>query len=686
MQKEIFEREKNSLIEILENIQDRVILSRLLYEEISNKLNTENSKYLLQMRDMNLNELSIENKLILENEQQNLFNIKLELEVLNKNINIYDKMKNNPYFAKIKFLAEDRDKPEKYYIGLNSLTKPDSNEFLILDWRSPIASLFYDYEIGNAKIVTSKSELNCVLQLKRQLKIEKSELIYYFDTNISIEDEILKDQLAKNTSAKLKNIVQTIQKNQNKIIRSSENNSILVAGVAGSGKTVIAMHRVAFLLYKLKDKIYSNQIMFISPNSVFSNYISSVLPELNEVDIEKIELDYIAIKSLGNIAQIETKIEQVDRLIENPDDILDFNIKSSLNFFQSLMRFCKENITNKFNCEEFKIDGIVISSKKINDLYFNTYQNQNNFDKICNIVDALVDYYFYKIKNLQKINAIRQEIFNNLYKMFPEKNCVKLYMEFCKENKISFNLNYNKLKNEDAFAILLIKIELWGLKKFKQIKHLIVDELQDYSPVQLYIINYLFNCNKTLLGDYNQAILEQQSPEAIFSELNIIKMNKCYRQTKEIAMFSNYIGNVCDCEIIERSGDLPELKIIKKSDDLLVQIKKYFTNFQNSGYTNIAIITKSSKKAEKLKKTLQFQINKLKKNIDSNIMILSAFSCKGLEFDATIIVNIEDYTDNYFDRKLLYIACSRALHNMILIGNNTADYVKNYFDNIKEKQ
>ena len=212
-------------------------------------------------------------------------------------------MIDSPYFAKIDILPKDTNEKEKYYIGMQTLNN-EKNDFVVLDWRSPIASVFYDYQVGPAKIISDNSSLDIDLINKRQFKILNSKLKYYFDTNIAIEDELLQDALGQNNSNSMKSIVQTIQSEQNAIIRSPEGVNLVVNGVAGSGKTAIALHRIAYLLYKLKGKLSSDSVLVLSHNNAFSSYISQVLPELAEQDVRKVILDVLCSKNLAYIASI----------------------------------------------------------------------------------------------------------------------------------------------------------------------------------------------------------------------------------------------------------------------------------------------------------------------------------------------------------------------------------------------
>lgn len=689
MNKEEFIKEEQYLNNTIEILDDKIILANLLLDKFDERIAEENKKYLEQMRNMNLSDLSIENTITLQNDQRNLENMQGEYFAFKKDKEIFTKMKDNPYFAKIDFKAEDSSNFESYYIGLNSLTT-DSNEFVIIDWRSKISSLFYDYELGKAKLETNSGFLNCDLKNKRQFKIIDGKLKYYFDTNINIQDDILMDTLANTTNNKMKNIVQTIQKEQNSIIRANENTSIIVQGVAGSGKTAIAMHRVAYLLYRLRNKIKSTNIKLISPNNAFSSYISTILPELHEEDIEKIQLDKICQRELRKTCIVEPKFEQIERIINNETEFNEYNLKISEDFCNKLTDYTHKKVLSSFNCEDFELFFEKIDGKQINQWFLDRYKDKNIFDRITLICDAVIDTYFFKVKNQKRIFNLKKDIFCKLYENLKYKNVVKIYKDFLELNGLELTLVSNKVKNEDAYSLLMIREFLFGLSKFNGVEHLIVDELQDYSAVQLDIINKLFKCTKTMLGDYNQCLTSNNFYNFNFiKDNNILKINTSYRPTMQIGNLSNYLGNIKDCIVVQRNGENPIHKIATNYQEAIISLVTTINDLESKNFKSIAVITKTNSQAIELYENIKdkININLIDDNVDeynNDKCIVSAFNSKGLEFDCVIIFDssLKNYNNN-IDIKLLYIATTRALHNLTYISiDKPNENLENYFKNI----
>ena len=691
MEKEILKEEKEYLNLTKETILAKINGANIVSDELTKSFNQDNENYLKEMRSMNLNDMKEDVEFELDFQQRNLTNMTNAINDNEKLIQTYKNMLNNPYFSRID-VKIDED-PEKYYIGVHSL-QDNNNNFMVIDWRSPIAGLFYDYEVGPAEIKTSEVQTPCTLLNKRQYKIENGNLEYYFDTNIVIDDEMLKNALAKSSNIKMKTIVQTIQKEQNEIIRCNENQSILVQGIAGSGKTAIALHRIAYLLYKMKNQVTSDNIAMLSPNNAFSTYISSVLPDLAEEDIKKYQLDYILKNELKQFAIVEEKFEQVERLLRT--NIEEFKFKTSFEYLQKLKAFCEENVTNKFDCSDFDYMGLTFNGNVINNLYYKSYSGKDVFTRICWIVEYLVGEYFYRVTNHFKLKTIKQELFNRLYSMIKTKNCIKLYMQFLHSIGKELTLVNNKVKNEDAYAMFYIRTKVYGAKKFENIKHLVIDEIQDYSPIQLAIIADMFSCPKTMLGDFKQSVVVKnfasvvKEYKEIFNEdLSTIVLNKTYRPTVEIADMFNFVGGIAGTQVVNRHGDMPEYYVVNASASpnfVVAEVKKL-----QEKYKSVAIITKTTLQAQqlytKIKGKLDIQlIDDSKDEYSNSICLLSAFSSKGMEFDAVIVYEASELNyNNETDLNLLYIALSRALHKVeCLTPNKLNSKLEEYFKHFKK--
>lgn len=679
MDKIEFEKEKKYLKETISLLDKKLDYLHNYSSNINKMLDNSNKEY-FEYLNRNANKINEEDVVELLNMQGRLQDLESDTIDNAKYLNIYGKMKNKPYFASLLLRASDDNVEENYYIGLNSLVD-DQDKYQVLDWRSPIASIFYDVEEGECQIKTDTTVLNCFLDRKRQFGIERGKLNYYIDSTINIEDDILKEALAKNTTNQMKSIVQTIQKEQNDVIRGDEHKNLIVQGVAGSGKTAIALHRIAYLLYKMKGKIKSENIHFVSPNNAFSSYISSVLPDLAEEDIEKIQLDNIARKYLKKHLIVEKKFEQIERLITT-QDLSDYNYKTSYEFLDKMIKYANANYIDNFDIGCIQIQDTIIDGKKIKELFFGKYKDRDLFTRFKWITDNIFDMYFYRVKSVDKMLKFKQYIFMKLYEHIDNKNCVKAYMNFLSSIGKKLQLVDNKVKNEDVYGVLFFKMFIYGLDHEDNIKYLVIDEMQDYSAVQLYILKNIYSCPLTMLGDYNQTLSTSSSsnlyhnlPQILGGENIYVELNKTYRSSEEIVDFYNKVGEKHNVNFVNRHSSPIEFIQTNISNEI-DKLNEKIHNLQNEGYKSIAIITKTNKMASSLYKKFldkNIEINVIDDNVDSydnGVCIISIYNSKGLEFDAVIIYNVDESYSTEVDRNLLYIASTRALHSLSLSCNN----------------
>jgi len=680
--------EQDYLDSTLELINKKINNLKISSKKLEGVFNESNAEYFDYLK-VNSNKLNEENVVEIMNLQSRLDDIQEDSFDQIKMTKVYNKMLDKPYFASINIREKAINESEKYYIGIHSLSE-DNKNYKVVDWRSPIASIFYDYEQGDCEIRTKSSILRCDLLNKRQYGISGGKLNYFFDSTINIEDDILKESLAQNSSNKMKSIVQTIQKEQNQIIRGDENKNLIVQGVAGSGKTAIALHRIAYLIYKMKGKISSENIMFLSPNNAFSSYISSVLPDLAEEDVEKIQLDLIARNYLKKHLILERKYEQVERIISQ-EDLSDYEYKSSKQFLDDLLDFANKNYIENFKIDNLVIKDINIDVKKIYQLFFDRYSDKDLFTRLKWITDNIFDIYFYKYKKPETIVKLKELIFVKLYSFIENKNCVRAYMNFLKEKGLKLNLVGNKVKNEDAYGILFFKLFIFGLDKYSNIKHLIIDEMQDYTPLQIHILKYLFDCPMTILGDYNQS-LNPKISEQNFHDLNklfdnnckILRLNKSYRSTIEIAQFFNSISDSEKADVVARNGEKIDFETADK-DNFIHKLLKIIEDCKKKGYNSIGVITKNTAHSRELYneiKKFDHSINLIDDNIDlynNDTCVISAFNSKGLEFDCVILIDGENYYVNDIDRNILYVASTRALHKLCILSlDKESKFIKNF--------
>ncbi len=646
------------------------------------EFNRENEKYLASLKDMDLNTLSDETAITVANMQSALEYKMQALSRLKLEKDVYKKMLSSPYFASIDILPVDTNTKEKYYLGTHTLND-DNNNFVVLDWRSPIASVYYDYQVGKAKVVSDNSTLDIDLLNKRQFKIVDGKLEYFFDTNIAIEDELLQDALGRNGSNLMKSIVQTIQSQQNKVIRSSDGVDLIVNGVAGSGKTAIALHRIAYLLYKMKGKLTSDSVLVLSHNNAFSSYISQVLPELAEQDVSKVILDVLCAKALHKIAPIENKYESIDRIINNPSQVESWRAKTSLWFYRRIKDYCYNVIAQSFKPKSFMIMGNIIPVEKISRMYYEVYSEQNIFTRLVWMSEALVNDYFYNVKSAGAIKKLKIEIYEKLHSFVEAKKPVAEYLDFLKTIGLEMRLRGDKIKNEDAYGIWYIKMFLAGYKPNTNIKHLVVDEVQEYSALQLKIIDMLYPATKTMLGDVGQCV-EYNGAKEIYENIEDIlgksvekvELTKSYRSTMQITKFFAHLANNKSLEYVHRAGDEVGLVACESNSELstIARLLK-----DNKSYHTKAIITKTNRQARQLYARLHAKMKNVslissnKDVLSENVNIISAFNSKGLEFDYVIVHDASNtnYVTDY-DKNLLFIASSRAVNKLDLLS--TTDF------------
>ncbi len=574
----------------------------------------------------------------------------------------YKKIIDNAYFGRVDFKTDEE--LINVYIGLHGLHSDSKN--YIFDWRAPISSLFYDYTVGNAEYEAPLGKIKGNIELRRQYKIESGIIKRIIESDINIDDEILQEVLSSNSSDKMKNIVTTIQKEQNAVIRNTKDKYLIVQGVAGSGKTSVALHRIAYLLYKEENLNYNNVLIF-SPNNVFSEYISDVLPELGEENVLNTTFNDLVKSYIKRQKNIETFSEFLERKYEKINNSNDSDI---LYTQKELDEFIKQFLSKSILKYGITINGFYFNQFELNELLTNKYKKLPFLDRVDNIAEYICNNAHLpakknkiKIRNrlLKEINMELNPI--NIYKQFLEtKNCKK---------DLSKRIYY-----EDLVNIIYIYFELNGYPYNTKVKHIIVDEAQDYSRIQFLILKKSFPyAYFTILGDINQAInpyCEYQSLEEVNSifdnKARYIELDKTYRSSEEIINFSNKILNINHISSVRGKSGFP---VILKNEKIIVShllddIKK----MQKNGMKTIAIITKNLKDAKNIYKkiiqendNIEFTLNTLTKDA---VAILPSYIAKGLEFDGVIVCN-NKYTER--ENKLFYVVCTRAQHQLIIYNN-----------------
>lgn len=594
------------------------------------------------------------------------------------------KIQNNPYFGSIIFESDDA-REENIYIGITYVS--DNMNYLVHDWRSPIASLFYDYEVGKASYLAPSGLINGNLKRKRQYKIENGKFVHIFDNSINIDDELLQEVLASSSSSKMKNIVNTIQMEQNKIIRNTSDKNLVVQGIAGSGKTSVALHRIAFLLYKIKNLTSSNVLIF-SPNRIFSEYISNVLPELGEKNTLETTFHKFLESSIYEYKEIESftdfisryykyNMDNVDLVIYKQSDEIINNINLYIDYLVNKAMFVKEVVIDKY---------VTYDVEDLNYMLKDRYSKFPLFERI-NAISIKISENEYR-GNKTKAKSIRKLLLEALNIDCDYK---KIYMDFYRSNFCTFlNLsdseivnfvNKKKLNYEDACLFAYMKGLLNGFDYNVNILQVVVDEAQDYTKLQYIILSKIFKkASFTILGDVNQTInpyYKYNSLEEICEIFNVksryLELTKTYRSSENII---NYINNILGLNYVVaiRKGDNKEVISRCENDNLKEMLLADINYLKNIG-KSIAIITKNDSEAEYLYELLSNEVIGLELlssnsyNFKRDLVIVPSYVAKGLEFDSVIVYTKPNNRYKENEKYLFYVACSRAQHQLIVYNN-----------------
>ena len=662
-----FELEERRLEEVLKLLNDKIA------QMGSNIFKDED-------RFMEFRKYTWDNMRAMDAQELNQANVESELEanqiLMKKNYfkRLY-RIKDNPYFASIVFEDEDGER-FSVYLGLTYL-KDDDYGNIIYDWRSPICSLFYDFEVGPAAYAAPKGPIKGTLIRKRQYKIIDGKLVSAFDNSISIDDELLQEVLAKDSNEKMKNIVNTIQQEQNNVIRNVRDKTLIVSGIAGSGKTSVALHRIAFLLYKIKN-LTSNNVLIFSPNQIFTEYISNVLPELGEDNtLQTTFNDYLS-NTITEFASVEPFMDFIGKYYsESVENIELIKYKQSDNIIKDIDLYIEDYIRKARMVNDFVENKIyTVYKEDVNDLLHNRYNTLPFFERVDVIAEKLSEAN-YKGSSKKKPTYKKLIMDNSTFK----KDYKDIYLGFFCSDFCKIRMNdkeireFNRSKTigyEDALLFVYMKGLLEGFGYERDIRQVVIDEAQDYSYLQYLIISKIFrNSNFTILGDVNQTINPYYKYKSLdilanlFDKSKCISLTKTYRSSPEIIEFTNKILGLDHVCAIRKTESVP---LIHRNDASYIDEDiKYLKN----KYKSVAVITRDSKTAVNLYEILKdkFPISLLNSNTEEfnkELVVLPAYLAKGLEFDSVIVYS--DKNSKYLknEKNLLYVACTRAQHELIV--------------------
>ena len=520
----------------------------------------------------------------------------------------FRKMLDSPFFGRVDFCYDGDDEPEIFYIGIGNFAERPGELPLIYDWRSPVSGLFYDFDRGPASYLAPGGEMTGEICSKWQYKIRDGKMIYGFESDVKIDDDILKAELGSNGEVQLKNIIRTIQKEQNAIIRNTKDRILVIQGAAGSGKTSVALHRIAYLLYHDRQNLKSSNILILSPNGVFSDYISHILPELGEENIQEMSFDLFAYRKLQDTAaDCEDRCDQIEREMRDPKAAERFALKQSQAFVDQMEGFALELEDELMNFSDVSYKSFVKSESEIITLFYDKFADIPLLSRMDAVAETFID----EIETLLNRDLPEEEripLIEKFRKMYETMDFYVLYNRFLKKEGYQTlprrPLEKRKLRYEDVYPVLYLKYRLSRQAERSNIKHLVIDEMQDYSRLQYLIIRRMFSCKMTILGDRAQTMADQQQdvlqflPGIFGKDLRRIEMRKSYRNTVEIASYAANLIGVTDLELFERHG-MPVLE--RDVTDLEAALREAVDTLfpDEKTYETAAVIVPDEKTAER---------------------------------------------------------------------------------------
>lgn len=590
-----------------------------------------------------------------------------------------EKMLDSPFFGRVDFRYEGEEEPETFYIGIGNFAQKAGHVPLIYDWRAPVSGLFYDYDKGPAQYQAPLGMMNGEVTSKWQYKIKKGRLVYEFESDVKIDDEILKAELGGNGDVQLKNIVRTIQKEQNAIIRNTKDKIMVIQGAAGSGKTSVALHRIAYLLYHDRINMNSSNVLILSPNGVFSDYISHILPELGEENIQEMSFDLFAYRELRDIvSDCEERYDQIEKELAGiePYEKRTMEEKQSKDFVSMAEGFLAllEDSLMDFRDVEFR--GLVKTEQELVHFFYFKFQDIPLLSRM----DAVAEYFVDEYETLHDCTLPEEEqeaILSKFRSMYLTMDLYEIYNWFLEEHGYETLPKVSQEKRvlayEDVYPLLYFKYRLYQVREHKNIKHLVIDEMQDYSYVQYVLLSLMFRCKMTILGDRAQTMEERQQdvleflPDIFGKHIRKIIMNKSYRNTMEIAGYANAMAGISDIELFERHGKEVEEKAFQDLEEAAEEIQKN-TRLQEEGFETGAVLAMTEAEALSMYRLLKDKIPNLSyldrnsSSFQRGLVVTTFYLAKGLEFDQVFVLRKKEKTPLLIQAE--YICATRALHEL----------------------
>ncbi len=598
------------------------------------------------------------------------------------------KMMDSPYFGRVDFLYDDEDEPESFYIGIANFSDGAGHIPLIYDWRAPVSSLFYDYDKGEASYTAPSGEITGEIISKHQYKIQSGKLIYEFESDVKVDDEVLKRELGSSGDTKLKNIISTIQKEQNAIIRNTKDKILVIQGTAGSGKTSVGFHRIAYLLYHDRKNLKSSNVLILSPNSVFSDYISHILPELGEENIQEMSFDLFAYKQLKDMVyDCEDRYDRMEAVLSLGRDTSYYKEKQSKEFVKKLNGFVLELEDELMDFKDVKFGKMYKAAGEIMELFYYKFTDIPLMMRMNFVMDYVVDQYetlIGKDFSEEDMELIKEKFM----RMYRTRDLYVLYSRFLEQNGYPglAHVPYEKrtLKYEDVYPMLYLKYQLYSPVEHKNIRHLVIDEMQDYSYLQYLIIEKLFKCHMTILGDKAQTMDEEVQdvtrflPRILGKGIRTIVMDKGYRNTVEIAEYAAGLIGVAEQKFLERHGKPVSEREFADFNTALDEVIRSLINAKGE-YETAAIIAMTETEAraahayiinEVERKGIDLEVSYIDKNssqFSKGLTITTFYLAKGLEFEHVFAL-YDSNKDTSLYKQAKYICATRALHELNMFG------------------
>ncbi|ELC8453617.1 HelD family protein [Clostridium perfringens] len=682
-------------------------VSNILNEEMLSYINKRKfvTQYILDYRKNAVEEYKDDEDKLIEYFDHERYVKEQAFTTIDKKLKELTILKESPYFGRVTFNDLEFDQKDTLYVGRFGVTPEGSYEPVIVDWRAPVASLFYHGSLGEASYTSPDGPIKCDIEGRRQIIVKKGELKGVFDSAIDVKDDILQMVLSNNSSDKLKDVIMTIQQEQDEIIRKERTSNIVVNGVAGSGKTTIALHRVAYLLYNYRKEL-EDKVLILGPNGIFMEYISQVLPSLGEVGVKQETFASFALKEMNSELYIMSFDKYLEKILsEDKEFIEDAKYKNSYEIIEDLDNLVKEMDKDYFHVEDVKYFGdLVISKEEIEEMFNKHYEYMPLFrrsEKIKRIILSKI-----KDKRDEKVWELNEEIRKEKEKLTPEELLIEENnLEFRRKLRIReivkevmdsrakldswisredvldiydrFNGNKKEYTINDLAPILYLAIKLEGKKATKDYRHVVIDEAQDYSPLQFKVVRELTGTKYfTVVGDVNQRLIKYSDLAPmmelgkIFDDVNpdIYNLNKSYRSTYEIMEYANkYLDEDRIIPIVRHGKPVEEIEF-HNNEELSESIIESLKEFSNEGLESIAIITRDKEELEKVYNLISNKVHLVKFDNEDvlykggNVIIPSYFA-KGLEFDGVIIVDNGSSKDENEDL-IKYIMSTRALHRL----------------------